>query len=209
MILKHKRTASNSLVVGDTARSNVRKLNVVVNYDTVLNNGKSAVLANLVALVKAGSTENDIVCLPLKGRKTSVAKRSMYLINTGTVVVLRILYAVRVKNLTFVAAVNVNTAVTSALTGSFRHIGDSEFNVDVSIAVLVVRDDVTVTNGENAVFYFPVGFLAGAASGPLIKVRTVKEIYLFFIHGKIVLSFSIMDLLYYTTYKFKNQVESK
>ena len=209
VILKHKRTASNSLVIGDTAGSNVRKLNVIVNYDTVLDNGNSAVLANFVALVEARSTENYIVCLPLKGRKTSVAKRSMYLINTGTIVVLRILYAVGVKNLALIAAVDVNAAVASALTGSFRHIGDSELNVNVSITKLIVGDNIAVTNGEDTVFHLPVGFLAGATGGPLIKIRTVKEIYLFFIHGNNILSFSKMDLLYYTTYKFKNQVESK
>lgn len=167
----------------------MRKLNVVVNYDTVLDNSKSAVLANLVTFVETGSAEDDVVCLPLKRRKAGIAKRSMYLVDTGAIVVLRILNTVGVKNLTLVATVDVNTAVTSALTGSFRHIGDSELNVNVSIAVLIVRDNVAVTNGENAVFYFPVGLFSGTASGPLIKIRTVKEIYLFFIHGDITLSF--------------------
>ena len=190
MILKHERTASNSFVIGDTAGSNVRKLNVVVNYDTVLNNGNSAVLANLVVLVEAGSTENDVVGLPLKRRKTSVAKRSMHLVDTGAVVILRAFDTVGVKNLTLVAAVDVNAAVASALTGSFRHIRNSEFNVNVSIAKLIVGDNIAVTNGKNTVFYLPVRLLAGAAGGPLIKIRTVKEIYLFLIHGYGILSFS-------------------
>ena len=170
VVLKHKRAALGTLAVGDSAGSNVRKLYVVVNNDTVLNNGHSAVLCDLAVLVKLGSTEDDVVGLPLKSGKTSIEKRGMHLVDTGAVVVTGLLDTVGVKNLNLVAAVYVYTAVTLTLTGSLRHIGNSELYVNMCITELVVGNDVAVTNGEDTVLNLPVGNNTGTAGGPVVEI---------------------------------------
>ena len=113
MILKHKRTLCDTAVFGDSAGSNARKNEVVMYNDSVLKKRNASVLSYLAVLIKAGSSEDNVVGLPLLGGKACIAKRSLNAVDTGAIVVVRIFDAVGIENLDLVAAVNISGILNS------------------------------------------------------------------------------------------------
>ena len=103
-------------------------------------------------------------------------------VDTGAIIVARILDAVGIENLDLIAAVNINAAVALCLTGAVGHIGDSELDVDVSIGELIIGNDILVPYGRNSVLNFPIGGIARPTGLPSGKIGTVKKVYFFFIH---------------------------
>ena len=89
VILKHQRTACGTAITGYSAGSYARQNDVVVNNDAVVDQGHSAVLFDLAVLIETGSTEDDVIGLPLKSRLAGICKRSVDAVNTGAVVVQR------------------------------------------------------------------------------------------------------------------------
>src|SRR5205823_5084013 len=84
----------------------------------------------------------DIVALPYRRRLASVYLGSGHLINGAAIVVLTF-QAVAVQDLHFISSLDINAAVALGLTFRSRHVGNSEFDVQLEMAVeLLLGDDV-------------------------------------------------------------------
>ena len=179
VILKEKGTFCYS-IIGYTAGSGLVEHDVVLNADTVLNDGGSCTLGSFALFVEARSAEVNVVGLPFESRLAGIYTGGILAVDTAAVIGLGVFNAIGVQNLELVATVDVNAAVALCLTGAVGHIGFLPLNVDVSVAVLNGRNNIftafaVVVNGHcSVVIEDPADGLAFAVS-PHIGVLAIEK----------------------------------
>ncbi|MFM1942765.1 MAG: hypothetical protein RI897_1747 [Verrucomicrobiota bacterium] len=119
--------------------------------------------------------EDDIVGLPLAGFTAGVYERGLVAVEGAGLAVVVGGILVGIEDLDFVAALEVDSAVTAALTFALDLFGGGPFHVELAVAELLFSDEAAgAIDGHGAVFEFPGG-LAALFVGPLVEVGAVEE----------------------------------
>ena len=174
MILEEERT-DRGLLIGDTAGGGAIQLNVVLYAYIVLEDGDTSSFLYRAVVVEARSAEVDVVGLPLESRTAGVCTGSVHRIDSAAVAEVGVLDTVAVEHLKLVRALDVYAAVALALTALVRHIGFAPLNVDVSVAVGLLGDDIAVTHGHDVALVYPVDRRAVAVRPVVERACTAVE----------------------------------
>src|SRR6266446_1144865 len=94
--------------------------------------------------------ELDVVALPDRRRLAGVHLGSGHFINGAAIVVLAF-QTVAVQDLHFISSLHINAAIAPGLSLGFGHVRNSEFYVQLEMAVeLLLRDDIATLHLHNS-----------------------------------------------------------
>lgn len=112
---------------------------VVLNQNTIVQNGHMARLEQSPFGTESRCIENDVVTLPLAGFAGGIDQRWLGLIErTGLAIEVSRVFE-RVENLNLVLTHQINTAVASPLAFAFDLFGSGPFNVELAVTKTLFR----------------------------------------------------------------------
>ena len=113
---------------------------VLVDHHAVVADGHAGVFDLLAVFVEARCSEDDVVGLPLERRGAHVDPGSGDAVDSPTLV-RAALEAVTVEDLDLVASLEIDAAVSAALSPGLGLEGGAELEVDLVVSELSLRDD--------------------------------------------------------------------
>ena len=165
------RVVGNSLVFYSSD-----KFFAVVKENSVVKNGDVGLFDEL-AIFPAGGFENDVVGLPGARFLGGIPEWWKLAVHGSALSVGVTLVVVRIEKLNFVIAVNDDSTVATALTGTFNFGGCGELKVKLKVSEVVFGFDGTGFgfHFHVAVFDFPCDRFACFGVYPIVEIGAVEE----------------------------------